>query len=446
MVIVGGGFGGLNAARSLRRADVDITLVDKRNFHLFQPLLYQVATGGLSPANIASPIRGILRRQKNISVVLGDVVAVNPVTNTIEIHSNEPGENEPQTEFRPFDWLIVAAGATHSYFGHDDWERLAPGLKTIEDATRIRGRVFAAFEAAEQEQDLERRKELMTFVIVGGGPTGVELAGAIAELARQTLKHDFRNINPPDARIVIVDGQERMLASFTPHLSQRAEASLTRLGIELRTNTKVTAIHENCVELLTGDESARIMTRTVLWAAGVAAVPLGRTLADATGVDVDRGGRVPVQSDLSIKGFPGIFVIGDLARCLTPSGSPMPGVAPVAIQQGKYVGRLISRLLAGKPPIGAFLFRDEGSLATIGRSAAVADLGRLKFSGLFAWLLWLLIHIMSIAQFQNRMLVLFQWAWSYVTFNRSARLITESYEASEPGKKTNPKQSNEPPT
>lgn len=436
MLIVGGGFGGLNAARSLRRENVDVMLVDRRNFHLFQPLLYQVATGGLSPANIAAPIRAILRRQKNVSVVLGEVVSVDPVAQTIDVHSAEPGQLEPQVETLTFDWLIVAAGATHSYFGHDHWERLAPGLKTIEDATRIRGRIFAAFEAAEQELDLQRRQELMTFVIVGGGPTGVELAGAITELARHTLRYDFRNINPPDARIIIVDGQQRMLASFTPELSQKAERSLKRLDIEMRTRTTVTAIHEDSVELKTGEQSTTIRTRTVLWAAGVGAVPLGRTLATATGVEADRAGRVPVRGDLSIEGYPNIFVIGDLASFTQQTGKPLPGVAPVAMQQGKYVGKLISTQLRDKPPPNPFRYRDKGSLATIGRSAAVADLGRLKFSGFFAWLLWLLVHIMSIAQFQNRVLVFFQWAWNYVTFNRSARLITESHR---PKKKTSGK-------
>ena len=254
VVIVGGGFGGLQAARKLRRANVDVTLVDRRNFHLFQPLLYQVATGGLSPANIASPIRVVLRRQKNASVVLGEVVCVDHAAKTVEVHSTEPGEREPHVETLSYDWLIVAAGATHSYFGHDDWEQVAPGLKIIEDATKIRGRVFGAFEAAEYETDPRRRSELMTFVVVGGGPTGVELAGAIAELARQTLKHDFRNINPPDAKIIIVDGQERMLATFVPELSHKAESALRRLGIELRTNTHVTSIKDDSVEIVTGDK------------------------------------------------------------------------------------------------------------------------------------------------------------------------------------------------
>ncbi|MFT5303714.1 MAG: NADH dehydrogenase [Mariniblastus sp.] len=423
---MGGGFGGLQAARALKRTDVDVTLVDRRNFHLFQPLLYQVATGGLSPANIASPIRSILRRQKNASVVLGEVVSVDPIQNSVEVHYWNPGDDQTQIKAISYDWLIVAAGATHSYFGHDEWEDLAPGLKTIEDATEIRGRVLSAFEAAEQEPDPQRRAELMTFVIVGGGPTGVELAGAIAELARRTLRDDFRNINPPDAKIMIVDGMERILANFAPELSHKAEVFLGRLGVELQTGTHVTAIRDDAVEISIGDEHSTLRTRTVLWAAGVAAVPLGRTLASATGVEADRGGRVPVQSDLSVTSHQDLFVIGDLASCRDAAGKPLPGVAQVAMQQGKYVGRLISNQVRGKPKPNPFAYKDKGSLATIGRSAAVADLGKMKFSGFFAWLLWLLVHIMSIVAFQNRVLIFFQWAWNFATFNRSARLITDS--------------------
>ena len=427
VVIVGGGFGGLQAARALRRANVGVTLVDRRNFHLFQPLLYQVATGGLSPANIANPIRSILSRQKNTRVVLGEVVSVDPIGKTVTVLSSEPGMEQRQAKSLIYDWLIVAAGATHSYFGHNEWEEIAPGLKTIEDATEIRGRIFSAFEAAEIETDFQRRAELMTFVVVGGGPTGVELAGAIAELARKTLKHDFRNINPPDAKIMLVEGQPRMLSNFTAELSHKAESSLRRLGIEMHPSSFVTAISDEAVEIKSGEQTSTIRTRTVLWAAGVAAVPLGRTLASATGVEVDRGGRVPVESDLSINGFPEVFVIGDLACCSGANGKPLPGVAQVAMQQGKYVGKIISSQLRGKPAPAPFAYKDKGSLATIGRSAAVADLGRFKFSGFFAWLLWLLVHIMSIVAFQNRVLVFFQWAWNYFTFNRSARLITESH-------------------
>ncbi|QEG23399.1 NAD(P)/FAD-dependent oxidoreductase [Mariniblastus fucicola] len=425
VVIVGGGFGGMNAARALRKSPVDITLIDRRNFHLFQPLLYQVATGGLSPANIASPLRSIFRRQKNVGVMLGNVESVDPTSRSLVVHHIEPGEEQEQAATIKYDWLIVAAGSTNSYFGHDEWEKLAPGLKTVEDATEIRGKVFGAFEAAEQESDEARRRELMTFVVVGGGPTGVELAGAIAELAGQTLKNDFRNINPLDANIIIVDGQERILNGFDPKLSRKAEKSLQRLGVEIRTGTHVTAIHRNSVAVSVDDQHSEIRTPTVLWAAGVAGVPLGKRIAAVTGVEVDRGGRIPVEADLSIVNHPEIFVVGDLAMSHDESGKPLPGVAQVAIQQGKYVGRSIANQLDGKSKASPFRYFDKGALATIGRSSAVADLGKLKFSGVFAWLIWLFVHIMSLAQFQNRVLVFLQWAWNYFTFNRSARLITE---------------------
>lgn len=425
VVIVGGGFGGLHAARALKRAPVDVTLIDRRNFHLFQPLLYQVATGGLSPANIAAPIRRILYRQKNASVVLGNVVDIDAKGKTVLVQYSEPGEQTVLEQSITFDWLIVAAGARHSYFGNDHWESLAPGLKTVEDATEIRGRVFNAFEAAEHEQDPERRKDLMRFVIVGGGPTGVELAGAIAELANNTLRHDFRNINPPDARITIVDGQDRVLSGFPDELSQKAAKSLQRLGVEIITNTLVTGIDQESVQLTAGEKQSTIRTRTVLWAAGVAGAPLGKKLSEATGIETDRAGRVPVEPDLSIAGYPNIFVIGDLAVFTHQDGKPLPGVAQVAIQQGKFAGRRIGKLTQGKSSREQFHYKDLGNLATIGRRAAVADLGRFKFSGLFAWLIWVFVHIMQLAQFQNRVLVFLQWTWNYFTFNRSARLITE---------------------
>ena len=425
VVIVGGGFGGLHAARALKRAPVDVTLIDRRNFHLFQPLLYQVATGGLSPANIAAPIRRILYRQKNASVVLGNVVDIDAKDKTVLVQYCEPGEQAMLEQSISFDWLIVAAGARHSYFGNDHWESLAPGLKTVEDATEIRGRVFNAFEAAEHELDSERRKDLMRFVIVGGGPTGVELAGAIAELANNTLRHDFRNINPPDARITIVDGQDRVLSGFPDGLSQKAAKSLQQLGVEIITNTMVTGIDQESVQLTAGEQQSTIRTRTVLWAAGVAGAPLGKKLSEATGIETDRAGRVPVEPDLSIAGYPNIFVIGDLAVFTHQDGKPLPGVAQVAIQQGKFAGRRIGKLAQGKSSREQFHYKDLGNLATIGRRAAVADLGRFKFSGLFAWLIWVFVHIMQLAQFQNRVLVFLQWTWNYFTFNRSARLITE---------------------
>lgn len=425
VVIVGGGFGGIHAARALKGCDVSVALIDKRNFHLFQPLLYQVATGGLSPANIAAPIRRILYRQRNVSVMLGDVCKISPNEQLVEFISTKPGELSNQTQTMPYDWLVIAAGATHSYFGHDQWRRIAPGLKTIEDATRIRGRIFEAFEAAEYEQDPELRNELMTFVVVGGGPTGVELAGAIAELAKNTLRNDFRNIDPADAKIIIVDGQQRVLSNFVPELSNKAEQSLKRLGIAVLTNSLVTQIDEESVTIKSAGKTQTIRARTTLWAAGVAGAPLGRQLAAAAGIEPDAVGRIPVLPDLSIAGFPNIFVIGDLARVEDKQGNVLPGVAQVAIQQGKFVGRSIVNAVTGKTNKTVFAYKDKGSLATIGRRAAVADLGWYRSSGLFAWLLWVVVHIMTLAQFQNKLLVFLQWSWNYFTFNRSARLITE---------------------
>ena len=351
VIIIGGGFGGMQAARSLKRADVDVTIIDRRNFHLFQPLLYQVATGGLSPANIAAPIRGIFRRQKNAMVLLGEVVAVDPTEKTVVVQSTEPGEFETQSQTLSYDWLIVAAGATHSYFGNDDWEDMAPGLKTIEDATEIRRRVLAAFEAAEVEPNPTRRDELLTFVVVGGGPTGVELSGAISELSRHTLLHDFRNINPEHAKVILVEGEDRVLSSFAPTLSHKAEASLRQLGVDMRLSTHVITItpDEVTLKLKSDGSETTIATRTVLWAAGVAGVPLGKQLAEATGVSLERGGRVPVQGDLTIVGHPSIFVIGDLAACEGKDGKSLPGVAQVAIQQGSYAGRSIKLQIDGKP-------------------------------------------------------------------------------------------------
>ena len=428
VIIVGGGFGGLHAAKALRKADVDVTIVDRRNFHLFQPLLYQVATGGLSPANIAAPIRSMFRKQKNTSVVLGEVVAVDPSEKTIEVQSVESGESDIQSHTLNYDWLIVAAGATHSYFGNDDWEDIAPGLKTIEDATEIRRRVLAAFEAAEVETDVNRRDELLTFVVIGGGPTGVELSGAISELAQHTLRYDFRNIDPIHAKVILVEGEERVLSHFVESLSAKAEASLKRLKIDLRLGTHVTSIRPDGVTLKKKADGSEtdIATRTVLWAAGVAGVPLGRTLAEATGIEVARGGRVPIQADLTIEGHPEIFVIGDLSSFKDKDGKPLPGVAQVAMQQGTYASRSILNQLNGQPKSKPFSYSDKGSLATIGRSKAIADLGFMRFSGFFAWLLWLLVHIVTLAKFHNRILVLTQWGWNYITFNRSARLITET--------------------
>jgi NADH:ubiquinone reductase (H+-translocating) len=413
VVIVGGGFGGLQLAQSLRKAPVRVTLIDRRNFHLFQPLLYQVATGGLSPANIATPLRGILRRQKNASVVLEEVTGFDVANNRVLLKNGHI----------KYDTLVVAAGAKHSYFGHDEWEALAPGLKTIEDATEIRRRVLMAFEAAEVEEDSAKRTAWMTFVIVGGGPSGVELAGSLAELARHTLKHDFRNINPADARIIIVDAVDRVLHVYPDDLSKATADSLTSLGVTMLTSAKVTDIQRHSVTIENAAGVETIATRTVLWAAGMQASPLARALAEQIGGTTDRAGRLSVQSDLSLSGFPDIYVIGDMASFAHQDGKPLPGVAPVAMQQGKYVARRISRQTCGMST-EPFRYHDPGMMATIGRSAAVAVMGRRHFKGFIAWLLWLFVHLMQLVQFQNRLLVFVQWAWSFLTWNRSARLIT----------------------
>jgi NADH dehydrogenase len=422
VVIVGGGFGGLYAARSLRRAPVQLTLIDRRNFHLFQPLLYQVATGGLSPANIATPLRALLSRQTNAEVLLAEAVSIDVPGRWVVLRDGTV----------PYDTLIVATGSTHAYFGHDEWEPCAPGLKTIEDATDIRRRVLLAFEAAERETDPARRRAWLTFVIVGGGPTGVELSGAIAELARHTLRRNFRHINPAEAMILLIEGAERLLMTFPPELSTKAERSLARLGVTVRTKVVVTDVRPDAVEVRAGERTEQITARTTLWAAGVRASALGKVLAEATGAALDRAGRVAVQPDLTLPGHPEIFVIGDLALCTHQTGKPLPGVAPVAMQQGRYVAGLIERRLSGKsaPP---FCYRDKGSLATIGRAAAVADFGWLRLSGFPAWMLWLFVHLMYLVQFGNRLLVLMQWAWSYFTRNRSARLITGEHRLPEIG-------------
>ncbi|MGH7406333.1 MAG: NAD(P)/FAD-dependent oxidoreductase, partial [Candidatus Methylomirabilales bacterium] len=399
VVIIGGGFGGLYAAQSLKRAPVRVTLLDRRNFHLFQPLLYQVATGQLSPANIAAPLRAILKRQENIRVLLAEAIDIDVTNRRVVLSDGELS----------YDTLIVATGVRHHYFGRDEWQRLAPGLKTIEDATEIRRRILVAFEAAERESDPEKLRGWLTFVIVGGGPTGVELAGAVGEIARHTLTRDFRAIDPADARIVLVEGMDRVLPPYPASLSARAEAALNRLGVTVRTGAMVTDIQVDVVTIRSGERSEQIPTRTVMWAAGVQASTLGGILASATGAAVDRVGRVVVEPDLSVVGHPEIFVIGDLAHFGHQTGKPLAGVAPVAMQQGRYVATLIMRRLRGEtmPP---FRYRDHGNMATIGRAEAVADLGWVRFSGFFAWLAWLFIHLINLVQFQNRVLVLIQWA------------------------------------
>jgi len=429
VVIVGGGFGGMQTAKSLAKANVEVTLIDRRNFHLFQPLLYQVATGGLSPANIAAPIRSIFGHQKNVSVVLGDVLDVNPEGHTISLKENSTNRFKNNVVTIAYDYLVVAAGSTNAYFGNDHFEANAPGLKSIEDATEIRKRLLSAFEAAEIEDDSDRKQRLLTFVVVGAGPTGVEMAGAIAELARHTLRHDFRHINPEDSRVIIVDGGDRVLSGFNEKLAAKAEQSLKKLKIEFQFNSQVTDIQPSFAVVKKEGQTSRIETETVVWAAGVAGVPLGKKIASATGVQCDRAGRVPVEPTLSVAGFGSLFVIGDLAHCENSKGELLPGVAPVAMQQGDYVGKLIKKEVSTNAAAGdrqPFAYKDRGQLATIGRSSAIADLGKLEFSGFFAWLLWLFIHILSLAKFQNRVLVFFQWAFNYLTFNRSSRLITEA--------------------
>jgi NADH dehydrogenase len=413
VVIIGGGFAGLNAARRLKRAPVALTLVDRRNFHLFQPLLYQVATGVLSPANIAAPLRWIVERQANCEVLLGEVQSIDVPGRFVLV------EGAPL----PYDTLIVAAGAKYNYFGHPDWERFAPALKTIEDATEIRRRLLTAFELAEREADTERRRMLLTFVIVGGGPTGVEMAGALAEISRHSLQHEFRRINPADAQVILVEADERVLGTYPPELSEKAQQSLERLGVIVRTRTRVADIAADHVVLNWGGGSERLATRTVLWAAGVEASPLAKGLAAATGAPVDRAGRIVVEPDLSLPGHPEILLLGDMANYPHQTGQPLPGVAPVAIQQGRYVAKLIASRLRGRP-LAAFHYRELGNMATIGRSAAVADFGKLRFSGFLAWMMWLVVHLMNLVSFRNRLLVLVQWGWNYMTYDRSARLIT----------------------
>jgi len=413
VVIIGGGFGGLSAARQLKHAPVEVTLLDRCNYHLFQPLLYQVATGALSPANIAAPLRHVLKNQKNTKVLLAEA-------NHIDAANRHVMLSDGVIEY---DTLIVATGASHQYFGHNEWEEFAPGLKTIEDATDMRRRILLAFEAAERETDPEKLKAWMTFVIVGAGPTGAELAGTLGEIANDTLRHDFRNINPSEARIILVEGTGRVLPTYPEKLSEAARKMLTRLGVIVRTGAMVTDIAHGSVTIREGDHTEKISTRTVLWAAGVLASPLGRILAAEAGAKLDKAGRVIVEPDLTIAGHPEIFVIGDLANFSHQGGKTLPGVAQPAIQEGRYVGKAIQLRLRGeknKP----FHYLDKGNLATIGRAKAVADLNWLRLAGWPAWMIWLFIHLLYIVQFQNRLLVLMQWAWLYITYDRSARLIT----------------------
>jgi NADH:ubiquinone reductase (H+-translocating) len=415
VVILGGGFAGLNAATSLRYEPVEVTLIDKRNFHLFQPLLYQVATGGLSPANIAAPLRAVLKRQRNTKVLLSEVQEIDPVAKTVTLDEG--------TKI-PYDSLLVATGAGTSYFNHPEWEAVAPGLKTIEDATEIRRRILSAFEQAEKCTDPKKRQDMLTFVIVGGGPTGVEMAGAISELARVTMRNDFRSIDPSIARILLVEGHNRVLQTFPEKLSAAALDALHHLEVETWLSSKVLDVQPDYVRIDHEGKEVQIGTSVVVWAAGVKASPLTTQIAKVTGATTDRGGRIPVQPNLTIANFPDIYVLGDAASCAGKDGKPLPGVAPVASQQGCYVAKLIGNKLRNAEVPAPFEYWDKGSMATIGRHAAVVDLYWFQFSGWFAWVTWLFVHIMYLVQFQNRFLVLSQWTWNYLTRNRAARLIT----------------------
>ena len=412
-MILGGGFGGLAVAKGLKRADVDITLVDRCNFHLFQPLLYQVATGSLSPANIAAPLRQIVHSQKNTRVILAEAVRIDAQNRRVILSDGE----------LPYDTLVVATGSTHQYFGHPEWEQFAPGLKTIEDATAMRARILTAFEAAERETDPEKLAAWMTFVFVGGGPTGAELAGALGEIAHDTLKHDFRGIDPRKTRIVLVEGADRVLPTYPAKLSDDARKMLVDLGVTVRTGAMVTEIDAEGVTLKEGNTIEKIPTRTVLWAAGVLASPLGVSLQKEAGAPLDKANRVLVEADCTVPNHPEIFVIGDLANFSHQTGKPLPGVAQPAMQQGDYVAKTI-RARFKNQKLKPFHYFDKGNLATIGRGKAVADLNFVGISGWPAWFVWTFIHLLYLIQFQSRLLVMTQWAWLYLTFDRSARLIT----------------------
>jgi NADH dehydrogenase len=413
VVILGGGFGGLYAAQALKNAPVEVTVLDRRNFHLFQPLLYQVATGSLSPGEIASPLRSVLRRQKNTQVLLGEATDLDAASRRLILADGQAVE---------YDSLIVATGSADSYFGHDDWRRNAPGLKSIEEATEIRRKIFYAFEAAEKEHDPEKRREWLTFVIVGGGPTGVELAGALAEIAHDTLRHDFRSIQPQDARIFLLEGATRVLPTYPEDLSAKAKAALIKLSVTPQTGVFVTEIDDGGVGVKTPTGNERLSARTVIWAAGVRPSPFAEILEHRAGAMRDKKGHVIVKGDCSLPGHPETFVIGDLAH-FEQDGKPLPGVAQTAMQQGAYVAKLIRARLRGET-LPAFRYRDKGNLAVIGRASAVAEIGSLHMSGLLAWLTWLFVHLMYLVEFSNRVLVFIQWGFLYLTFNRGARLIT----------------------
>lgn len=421
IVILGGGFGGLYAAKALNKVPAEVTLVDRRNFHLFQPLLYQVATGSLSPGEIASPLRSVLRRQKNTRVLLGAALDLDAQFKRVILDGDQTLD---------YDALIIATGSADSYFGHDDWRHYAPGLKSIEEATEIRHKILFAFEAAERETDPEKQREWMTFAIVGGGSTGVELAGALAEIAHDTLRHDFRSIRPESARIFLIEGEQRVLPSYPEDLSAKAKAALERLKVTPRTGVMVTGIDATGLTIKTKTGSEHVGARTVIWAAGVKPSSFAEVLERRLGAQRDRKGLVLVNPDCSVPGHPDVFVIGDLAH-FDNGGRPLPGVAQVAMQEGAYVAKLLAARLRGKQ-VGPFHYFDKGNLSVIGRASAVAQIGPLHMSGLLAWLTWVFVHLMYLVEFSNRVLVFVQWGFFYLTFNRGARLITGSAEAPSP--------------
>lgn len=414
VVIIGGGFAGLNTAKALKNAPVEVTLIDKRNFHLFQPLLYQVATGTLSPADISTPLRLVLRDHQNTQVILDEVVDINPQTKQVLLNDHPPVF---------YDTLIVATGVSHHYFGNDHWKPYAPGLKTIEDAINMRRQIFAAFEAAEKETDPEQQKAWLTFVIVGGGPTGVELAGAITEIANSSLKGDYRHIDPSDAKIILIEGLDRLLPPYTPDLSAKAEKTLVSRGVTVMTKARVTDIKADLVTVKINDEIQQISAKTILWAAGVKASKMGEIIAQRTEAKLDRSGRVMVESDLSVAGHPNMFVIGDLANFSHQGDKPLPGVAPVAIQEGKYLAKLIQKRL-NNATLEPFTYSDTGSLAVIGQNAAVVDFKFIRLSGFIAWFIWVWAHIYFLIEFDHKLIVMLQWGWNYFSKGRGARLIT----------------------
>ena len=417
VVIIGGGFGGLSAARTLRSAPADVTLIDKRNYHLFQPLLYQVATGSLSPGEIAAPLRSVLSRQQNTRVLLGDVQDIDPTAKTVTLADGATFE---------YDSLIVAAGSRSFYYGHEDWRQWAPSLKSVDEAVNIRHKILYAFEVAERLSDPARRREWLTFVIVGGGATGVELSGAIAEIARQSMRHDFRSIHPEEAQIILMDGGTRILSGFPEDLSEKAARSLEKLGVQVKTGLSVKDIDKEGATIESHDGTYRLNARTLIWAGGVTVSPLAKTLAQRTKAETDKGGRIKVGPQLTVPGYPDIYVIGDLALSIDSKGRTLPGLAQVAMQGGAYAAKAIVRKIEHKEDPPPFKYFDKGTLAVIGRWSAIADVFGLHISGLLAWLVWVFIHLMYIVQFQSRIVVFIQWAFQDLTFNRSARLITGS--------------------